>query len=259
MAGNDWQPDKYLKFKKERTQPSIDLVNRIDIDYTPKRILDVGCGPGNSSQVLVNRWPTASVTGVDLSETMIAKARADFPKQTWVIGNAHTFTSDDQYDIVFSNATLQWVPEHEKLLNHFRGLLSDRGVVAVQLPLFWDMPLGQLIDRIANTERWKKSMAGVRELFTMHDQSFYYDILAPLFRSIDLWRTDYMHILDSPASIFEMVQSTGLRPYLERLNGEEDKHAFEKEVYDETFNAYPVQKNGKVIFPFMRLFFIGYA
>lgn len=258
MKTNDWQPDKYLKYKRERTQPSIDLVNRIAIDFDPKYIVDFGCGPGNSTQVLVNRWPSASVTGVDISDSMIAKAKTDYPNQRWMMGDAHTFTSNVKYDIVFSNATLHWITDHESLLKHFHGLVSDGGAVAVQLPLFWDMPLGQLIDRIANSSRWKDMMSGVRNVFTMHDHSFYYNLLAPLFQSIDLWQTDYMHILDSPASIFEMVQSTGLRPYLDRLKSDEEKQAFEKEVFDGTVKAYPLEKDGKVIYPFKRLFFIGY-
>ena len=101
-------------------------------------------------------------------------------------------------------------------------------------------------------------MKGVRNIFTMHDHSFYYDLLAPLFRSIEMWQTDYMHILDSPASIFEMVQSTGLRPYLERLKSDEEKQEFEKEVFNETVEAYPLEKDGKVIYSFKRLFFVGY-
>jgi trans-aconitate 2-methyltransferase len=255
---NDWQPDKYLKYKRERTQPSIDLVSKINIDFTPERIIDFGCGPGNSSQVLVKRWPSASLTGVDTSETMIAKAKSDFPDQQWLIGDARTFASNQKFDIVFSNATLQWIPDHENLLKHFHELLTDRGVIAVQLPMFWDMPLGKLIQRVAAEERWRDVMKGVSDLFTIHNYSFYYDLLSPYCRSVDVWVTDYLHILESPASIYEMVQTTGLRPYLERIKSDDDKKAFEKEVFDETVKAYPVQKNGKVIFPFTRLFFVGY-
>ena len=258
MSTTDWQPEKYLKYKRERTQPSINLVHRIAIDFQPEHIVDFGCGPGNSSQVLATRWPDSMLTGVDVSESMIAKAKSDYPNQRWIIGDARTFTSKEKFDIVFSNATLHWIPGHEELLKHFHSLLTDRGVVAVQLPMFWEMPLGKLIQRIAAKGRWREAMEGVHELFTIHNNSFYYDLLSPLFPSIDMWTTDYLHILESPASIFEMVQTTGLRPYLDRLHNDEDIKAFENEVYEETVKAYSLQKDGKVIFPFTRLFFVGY-
>jgi trans-aconitate 2-methyltransferase len=111
----NWNPEQYLKFKNERTQPSIDLVSKIKIDH-PKSIIDIGCGPGNSTQVLYQRWPEAEIIGLDSSEQMIKKAREDFPQQKWFLADASGFGSDRTYDLVFSNAALQWVHDHETLL-----------------------------------------------------------------------------------------------------------------------------------------------
>ncbi len=252
----DWNPELYLKFDKERTQPSIDLVSRIDFDK-PEKIIDVGCGPGNSTQILVLRWPDSNVIGVDNSPAMIEKAKKDFPNQDWRILDAGKDVLDEKFDIVFSNATIQWIPNHSKLLKRFYNLLPDKGGVAVQIPMFWDMPLGKAISRIATHNRWGAVTKGATEEFTIHNYSFYYDILSELFQSIDIWESDYIHILDSQISILEMIKSTGLKPYLERLESDVDKKDFEDLVLMEIIKDYPLQKNGKVLFPFKRLFFIA--
>jgi trans-aconitate 2-methyltransferase len=252
----DWNPDLYLKFDKERTQPSIDLVSRINRE-NPSRIIDIGCGPGNSTQVLVQRWPDSEIIGIDNSPAMIEKARKDYPYQDWQLFDAGIDHIAGNFDIVFSNATIQWIPNHVNLLKRFYNLLSENGIVAIQIPLFWDMPIGKAILKIAADSRWNSVMKGVTELFTIHDSSFYYDNLSDLFQSIDLWESDYIHILDSHISILEMIRSAGLRPFLDRLENDTDKKDFEEMVFKEIRKDYPLQKNGKVLFPFKRLFFIA--
>ncbi len=255
---DDWNPEHYLKYRNERTQPSIDLVSRIQIDFTPENIIDIGCGPGNSSQVLIQRWPEAGLVGLDSSEAMIEKAKKDYPDQEWLLADAATFRSPVKYDILFSNATIQWIPDHKELLNRFYELLSSRGVMAVQIPLFWDMPIGKAIKKTASGSQWNSITREVEKLFTIHDRSFYYDVLSAFFNTLELWQTSYFHILDSHHSILDMIRSTGLKPYYERLEKREAIASFEKEVFQSIQQDYPVQKNGKVIFPFERLFFIGY-
>ena len=253
---NDWNPNQYLQFRTQRTQPSIDLVAKIDF-AEPKTILDIGCGPGNSTQVLVHRWPKARIIGLDNSASMIAKAKTEYPAQEWILADAATYESDLKFDIVFSNATIHWIPNHPALISRIQGLLLDGGIVAVQLPLFWAMPLGQIIDQISRDSRWQSQTEQVSELFTIHDYSFYYDELSALFRKVDLWETTYMDILDSHQSIVEMIRSTGMKPYLERLGTDVARDEFEQEVLKEIMQVYPLQQNGKVILPFKRLFFIG--
>jgi trans-aconitate 2-methyltransferase len=257
MNKPDWNPELYLKFDRERIQPSIDLVSRIRLD-NPEKITDIGCGPGNSTQVLVQRWPNAMILGMDNSPSMIEKARIDYPEQHWKIMDAGKDEIMEKYDLVFSNATIQWIPDHVALIHRFYGMLGDKGVLAVQIPLFWDMPLGKAIERIAGEDRWKELTAGVKDLFTIHDCSFYYSQLTFLFPTIELWESSYMHILESHSSILEMIRSTGLKPYLERIEKTDDRKIFEDEVMQEIINDYPLQQDGRVIFPFRRLFFIAY-
>jgi trans-aconitate 2-methyltransferase len=252
----DWNPELYLKFEKERTQPSIDLVSHLTI--WPETIIDIGCGPGNSTKILFQRWPYAKITGVDISPAMIEKAKSDFPQHNWWILDAGKDEITGKYDLVFSNATIQWIPNHAELVNKFYSILNEKGVLAVQLPLFWEMSLGKAIKRIAENIRWNSLMAGVTALFTIHDRSFYYDHLSSLFTSVEIWESSYMHILDSHMSILEMIRGTGLRPYLDSLKSTGDKNDFEEEILIEIQKDYPFQRDGKVIFPFKRLFFIAY-
>ncbi len=253
---SDWNPDLYMQFKSERTQPSIDLISKIPL-ADPKTIIDIGCGPGNSTQALVLRWPNANITGLDSSASMIRKAREDYPDQQWVVADGSTYNPESEFGLVFSNAAIQWMLDHTQLLKQLHGLLSENGVLAVQIPQFWDMPLGKIIADVADDERWRERTKGVTDMFTINDCGFYYDNLSYLFASVDIWQTDYMHILESHQSILEMMRSTGLKPYLERLESEPDKQAFEASVLQDVAASYPVQKNGKVILPFKRLFFIA--
>jgi len=256
MQKHDWNPALYLQFGKERIQPSIDLVSRIDFE-NPKNIIDIGCGPGNSTQILAQRWPKSKITGVDNSPAMIERAKLDFPNQDWKLLDAGKDEIIDTFDIIFSNAAIQWIPNHFELLNKMKHNLSDNGVIAVQIPLFFDMPLGQSIARISKNKRWSTLTDRVNDLFTIHHQSEYYDILSELFSFIEIWKSDYVHIMDSHDSVLEMVRSTGLKPYLERLESDTDKRDFENMVLTDIIKDYPMQKNGKVLFPFKRLFFIA--
>jgi trans-aconitate 2-methyltransferase len=256
MTKKDWNPDLYLKFGKERIQPSIDLVSRIHFKE-PRSIIDIGCGPGNSTQVLFEKWPGSKIIGVDNSPAMIEKAKEEYPTIEWRIFDAGKDTMKEKFDIVFSNATIQWIPDHEGLLVKLSRLLNENGLLAVQLPLFWDMPLGRSIAHIAGQKRWTEATDSVKDLFTINNYSFYYDHLSELFESIEIWQTDYMHVMKSHYSILEMIRSTGLRPYIEQLENETDRKDFEELVLKSIESEYPSQHDGKVLFPFKRLFFIA--
>ncbi len=255
MKKADWDPGLYLKFGRERIQPSIDLVSRIDYDR-PSKIIDIGCGPGNSTRVLFSRWPGAKITGADNSPAMIEKARMDYPDQTWILFDAGNDEMDEQFDIVFSNAAIQWIPDHENLLGRFASFLETDGVLAVQVPLFWDMPVGKSLLKIADNPRWRTATAKVKDSFTIHDPHTYFDLLSRHFRTIDMWMTDYMHVMESHQSILEMIRSTGLKPYHERLSDTSLRQDFETEVLESITEEYPPQLNGEVLFPFRRLFFV---
>ena len=256
MDKKDWNPDLYLKFGKERIRPSVDLVSRIDFE-NPLSILDVGCGPGNSTQILAHRWPDSKITGIDNSPAMIERAKLDYPKQEWRLLDAGKDEISGEFDIIFSNATIQWIPNHFELINKFKNILSENGIIAIQLPLFFDMPIGKSIAGISKESRWSGATEGVTELFTIHNYSLYYDYLSILFGSVEIWESNYIHILDSHKSILEMISSTGLRPYLDKLDTDADKEDYVEKVLSAIKKDYPLQKNGKVLFPFKRLFFIA--
>jgi len=254
---HDWNPDLYLKFKNERTQPSIDLISKINISFRPKSILDIGCGPGNSSQALLQRWPGAKLTGIDSSPNMIDKAKKSYPDNIWIVADASKYTSDTKYDIVFSNATIQWIPNHENLFKNFLNMTNDGGVLAVSVPRFDEMPISKILNKVAGNEKWKTATKGCAETFTRYDYQFYYNLISPDYQTVEMWQTDYIHVLESQPAIIEWISSTGMKPYLDRLN-EKEKTQFEDEVLSEVKHYYPVQNNGKVLFPFKRLFMIGY-
>jgi trans-aconitate 2-methyltransferase len=256
MAQHDWNPELYLKFDKERIQPSIDLVSKIIYDK-PDRIVDIGCGPGNSTQVLHQRWPSSDILGVDNSPAMIKKATNDYPNQKWLLADAGKDEITGQFDIVFSNATIQWIPNHEELIMRLSNILNDDGILAVQLPLFLDMPISKSINEIAGHPKWKSATEGLNELFTIHNVSFYYYHLMKYFQEVEIWTTDYYHTMDSHSAILEMMRPTGLKPYLEKIASDSDKLEFEALLLKKIENDYPVQRNDKVLFPFKRLFFIA--
>lgn len=254
----DWDPGHYLKFRSERTQPSIDLVGKIHCDLPPENIIDIGCGPGNNTQVLKQRWPNANVLGIDNSPNMINKAKAEYPDMHWHVADIATFETDQKFDLVYSNATIQWIPNHEELLPKMATLLRNKGIIAVQIPQFRDMPIGQTIDIVSKKEQWNYKVAHCRNLFTYNPYTIYYDILARFFTKIEMWETFYLHEMESHEAIIDMVKSAGMKPYMDALLDENEKENFAQEILSQIKLKYPTQKNGNVLFPFKRLFFVGY-
>ncbi len=251
-----WNPDLYLKFQQERTQPSIDLVSRIELE-SPVKIVDVGCGPGNSTKAIADRWPQAELTGVDPSEEMIATATRDYPDWSWIRADIRDLPSEPGFDLVYSNAALQWIPDHEALIPHLFGMIRGSGALAVQVPLYEGMPVRRVVDTVAKRPPWSDLISDVHRL-VFGGARFYYDALAPIARKIAIWQTAYFHEMESHASIVEMLKSTGIRPYTSQLTSEADRERFLQEVKDEIKPFYPLQKNGRVLFPFNRLFFVAY-
>jgi trans-aconitate 2-methyltransferase len=237
----DWNAAQYLKFQEERTRPCHDLAARIAT--VPATIVDLGCGPGNSTEVIAARFPEAAITGLDSSPDMIATAARHHPNWNWQTGDIADWTG--QADLIFSNAALQWVPDHETLLPR---LLHQSKTLAVQMPANKDAPAHQIA---------RSLLPGVREWHT-HDVPFYYDVLSPHCAKLDIWLTEYQHILPKPEAIVEWYKGTGLRPYLEALPDEPARQAFLWNYTDEIKAAYPTRTDGKVILPFRRLFVIAY-
>lgn len=254
---NDWNPELYLKFNEERTQPAIDLAARVNLE-NPEKIMDVGCGPGNSTNVLYDRWPESEIIGIDSSASMIESAKNNYPDMEWRIEDVTKMETEEKYDIIFSNATIQWIQNHEKLISNLVKMLKDNGALAVQVPLYHNMPVSHAIESVSLNKRWKKQTNKANDAFTFHSSDYYYDILSVKVESITMWETSYFHIMPSHQNIVEMLKSTGMRTFMDMLDTKEEKIEFERDVLKEITKVYPVQKDGNVLFPFKRLFFIGY-
>lgn len=256
-----WDPGQYLKFRDERTRPSVDLVARIQLG-SPAAILDVGCGPGNSTEILHERWPTARITGLDSSAEMIAKARASHDWGEWVCADAASLggTADGTaWDLVFSNAALQWIPDHERLVPSLFGLVRPAGALAVQVPANAGSPLHRSLVRTAEDPRWSRLTSGCASRLVYREPSSYYRFLCGVAARLDVWETIYHHELPDHQALIEWYKGTGMRPCLERLGDEPSRRAFEDAVLEGCRAEYPVQPNGRVIYPFRRLFFVAYA
>jgi trans-aconitate 2-methyltransferase len=253
-----WNPDQYLKFADQRTRPAADLAARVVVD-SPKAVVDLGCGPGNSTQVLRQRWPMARVSGVDHSAEMIAAARATYPDQEWLIGDVAGWSCDERADVVFSNAALQWLPAHEALVRRLFDQVAPGGALAFQIPSAAYSPLRSFIDEVADDPAWASRMSAARGALTMEAPSVYYDALAPVSRSVDIWETEYCHVLDSPAAIVEWISGTGLRPFLQALGAADERGRFVSMLTARVEGAYPRRRDGRVLFPFRRLFVVANA
>lgn len=253
---SDWNSAQYLKFKKERTQPSIDLVNRIDIDSSAK-IIDIGCGPANSTKVLYDKFPNAEILGVDYSQNMIDKARGSLPQAKFDLFDAadEVWELDMDYDIVFSNACIQWIPNHKELIPKMMSLLNPNGILAVQIPIQYSEPIHKIIGEVSSSPKWAGKLKNERP-FHILSNSDYYDILAKCAADFEMWTTTYYHRMKSHNDIIEWYKSTGLKPYLDKLN-DADRQSFIDDVYKEVVRQYPVQENAEVILRFPRLFFIA--
>jgi trans-aconitate 2-methyltransferase len=252
-----WNPDAYLKFEQERTQPSLDLLRRVELN-NPKSIVDIGCGPGNSTHVLRDAWPGAKVIGLDNSKEMIDKARATYPHHEWVLADAAEWESLEKYDLVFSNATLQWIPNHAMLLQHLFNMTSNNGAMAVQVPFNIESPLLQAIASVAESAAWRNLMHGCGEEIFYRGETYYYEIISKLSNRVDMWTTTYLHVMESHQSLIDWYSSTGLKIYLERVGNEEGKLKFTTDILKACKTKYPVQSNGKILFPFKRIFFVAY-
>lgn len=254
----DWNSELYLKFKKQRTQPAIDLAQRVsDYVQTPSEIIDLGCGPGNSTRVLKNRFPNAHITGADNSANMIEKANADNPDLDFITldisGDLSAYAG--KYDVVFSNACLQWVQGHETLLPRLFELVRKNGVFAVQIPMNYDEPIHQIIKRISESGKWNEKFPEKR-IFGTKTVPEYFDILSDMTDDFELWKVIYCHRMPNIESIIDWYRSTGLRTYLAALD-EADGAEFIADISKELEKEYPMQKNGEIIFRFPRFFFIA--
>ena len=184
----EWNAAPYLQFADERAQPSLDLIARLAVPQVV-RIADIPCGPGNSTAALRRHWPNAEIVGLDNSPQMIEAARETYPGEKWILGDAATWKTGERFDLVFSNAALQWVPHHETLIPHLFDQVASGGALAVQVPAHYVSGLHRETLSVADDAAWRERMKMAREAMTNHAPGFYYDFLQPLSVRIELWET----------------------------------------------------------------------
>ena len=252
----EWNSANYLKFGDERTQPSRDLVTRLAA-LNPSSIVDLGCGPGNSTHVLHQQWPSSKLVGIDNSEPMLKAARESLPNADFRLQDLSLWRPSQKFDLVFSNAAFQWLPNHSELLPRLFEAVVANGVFAFQIPSRKYALIRSLMMDISRDKAWDHRMQSARTALTMEEPGFYYDLLVPLSSRIDIWETEYYHILESHVALVDWMASTGLRPFLAGLN-EEESAKFVDRLVRRVGEEYPLQSNGNVLFPFRRTFVIAY-
>lgn len=250
---SDWNAEQYLKFKSQRTQPAEDLARRILTD-NPQSVLDVGCGPGNSTRVLKNRFPKAHIIGVDSSETMIQKAKETCPDiEFQVMDITEEHPGLENLDVIFSNACLQWIPHHREFVPKLFGRLRRGGVLAVQIPMNSQERLFTILSETVCEPQWDFSSLSLQPNTTLTCEE-YFDLLASLTPRFDIWETVYYHPMPSVEAMVEWMKGARLRPYLNALS-EKDAQALVTEITEKASKAYTPQKNGEILFKFRRCFF----
>jgi trans-aconitate 2-methyltransferase len=250
-----WDAGEYLRFADERTRPALDLLARLDL-AAPRRIVDLGCGPGNSTALLRQRWPEADITGLDSSTDMLATARREHPGVAFVAGDIAAWAPAEPCDLVFANASLQWVGDHARLLPRLYAAVVPAGALAVQMPRNHDFATHALMRRVAAEGTWRDRLADARDPSPVKPPEFYYDCLAPLSRRVVLWETNYIQFMDGVPAVIRWLHGTGLRPFLARLDPVEQP-VFLDRYRTLLAGAFPPQVDGKVLLHYPRLFFIA--
>jgi trans-aconitate 2-methyltransferase len=250
-----WNPERYLAFGDQRTRPAVDLLARVPLT-TAKRIADLGCGPGNSTRLLVERWPEAMVAGVDSSAEMLAKARASGVRARWIEADIAAWAPDRPLDLIYSNAALQWLDDHATLLPRLLRQLRPEGVLAVQMPRNFEAPSHALLRETARAGPWADRLAGLLDAPPVAAPERYYDLLAPHADPVDIWEVGYLHVLDGDDPVLSWTRSTALRPIMQALD-QQDFAAFEAAYAARLREAYPQRADGRTLFPFRRLFMVA--
>lgn len=251
---SDWNPELYSRFEDERTRPARDLLAQVPLDRR-LRVVDMGCGPGNSTELLVERWPDAQVTGLDTSATMLEEARKRVPAAQFASADASTWIPDAGTDVVFANAIYQWVPNHLDVLPRVLAAIGEGGCLAVQMPDNLGEPTHRLMRDVGKTGPWAGKVATAARS-PLPAPRVYYDALKPHARRIEIWHTIYNHVLADAAAIVAWVRGTGLRPFLDPLT-ESERADFLAEYTVRIAAAYPRTEDGHVLLRFPRMFIVA--
>jgi trans-aconitate 2-methyltransferase len=254
---NDWNPALYTRFEAERTRPAIELLARVPADVGVQFACDLGCGPGNSTELVAARYPGAQVVGLDNSPAMLEQARQRLPQLRFDLADIETWQPAQAAQLIFANAALQWVPDQAALLPRLMGLLAPGGVLAVQVPDNLDEPSHRLMRETAASGPWAAQIGDPGAVRAPRlPVGAVYDLLAPHAESIDLWHTIYQHPMPTARAIVDWLRGTGLRPFLAPL-GDAQRAAFLADYEARIAAAYPARADGLRLLAFPRLFYVA--
>jgi trans-aconitate 2-methyltransferase len=252
----DWSARQYLKFEEERTRPPRDLLAQVPL-ASARRVIDLGCGPGNSTELLVQRYPQARVIGVDSSPDMLRQARERLPNCEFAQADLVDWTPPERTDLLFGNAVFQWVPDHPAVLRRLLAALPTDGVLAVQMPDNTEEPALALMREVATSGPWAAPLAltaAARD--DLPTPAAYYDVLKPFCARLGIWHTVYNHVMAGPDALVEWFRGSALRPFLSPLD-EDMRRGFVAEYKARIARAYPPRHDGRVLLRFPRLFMVA--
>ena len=256
MADSDWNPELYRRYEDERTRPAHELLARVALSGA-KRVYDLGCGPGNSTELLVERFPDAQVVGTDNSEAMLTSARQRLPACRFELSDIARWQPAEAPDLIYANASLQWVGEHETLLPRLFAALAPGGVLAIQMPDNREEPTHRLMREVAAMAPWAGDIGNAAAIRTqILSLNRYYDLLACDAAEVDVWRTAYQHPMETPAAIVEWVRGTGLRPFIDPLSATY-RDGFLAEYERRIALAYLPRSDRRLLLSFPRLFIVA--
>jgi trans-aconitate 2-methyltransferase len=261
IAGARWDVHLYLRFSDHRLRPAVELVNRVPLE-SPRVICDLGCGAGHVTRLIAERWPSATVYGIDHSKEMLAQATAEPGRIRWIEADIRTWSPDETPDLIYSNAALHWVEAHHELFPRLLGVLKANGCLAVQMPLSWELPSHRLMRKTlenggpGGSSLGTEALRRVVNLKSVGNVETYYELLADRTRHLDIWETEYLQVLEGDHPVLEWVKGTALRPILNAL-GERERELFLAEYARRLSAAYPARPDGRTLYPFRRLFMVA--
>lgn len=250
-----WDPKLYAAFAAPRLRPALDMLARIDAE-NPGQVVDLGAGTGNVTRLLAARWPGARVTGIDSSAEMLTAAASEPSAITWVQADAGAWVPSSPVDVLFSNAALHWLDDHENLFPRLAGLVAPGGTLAVQMPHNHYAASHSVMAEAAEAGPWATLLRPLVRRFPVGSPDAYYDLLAPRAQRLDIWETEYLHVLDGDDPVVKWTMGTALRPLLEVLDAEW-RAGFLAEYTRRIALAYPRRADGKTLFPFRRIFVVA--
>jgi trans-aconitate 2-methyltransferase len=250
----NWNPAQYLKFSQPRLRPAMDLLARIPSEQ-PHVVYDLGCGAGNVTAALLQRWPRAQIFGVDDSAAMLERAAKALPQVHWLQHSLNGWRPERMSDVIYSNAALHWLPNHQQLFPALVQALSPRGVLAIQMPRNFAAPSHTLIDATARAGPWRSKLEPLLGAAPVREAQFYHTLLAPLAQELDIWETEYLQVLSGEDPVKEWTKGTWLMPFLDRLDAAQ-RVDFEADYAQRLRAAYPPLADGTTLFPFRRLFIV---